>query len=59
MNRNFYKKMKNYKEIKGFIQNEYIRNADMNKLNEIVILLEKRNELIESPFNWSNRFNGS
>ena len=59
MNRNFYKKMKNYKEIKGFIQNEYIRNADMNKLNEIAILLEKRNELIESPFNWSNRFNGS
>ena len=35
MNRNFYKKMKNYKEIKGFIQNEYIRIADMNKLAEI------------------------
>jgi len=51
--------MKNYKEIKGFIQNEYIRIADMNELNEIAILLEKRNELIESPFNWSNRFNGS
>ncbi|RLF94733.1 hypothetical protein DRN50_04905 [Thermococci archaeon] len=59
MNRNFYKKMKNYKEIKEFSQNEYIRIADMNKLNEIAILLEKRNELIESPFNWSNRFNGS
>ena len=59
MNRNFYKKMKNYKEIKGFIQNEYIRIEDMNELNEIAILLEKRNELIESPFNWSNRFNGS
>jgi len=59
MNRNFYKGVESYKEIKGFIQNEYIRNADMNKLNEIVILLEKRNELIESPFNWSNRFNGS
>ncbi len=29
MNRNFYKKMKNYKEIKGFIQNEYIRTADI------------------------------
>jgi len=59
MNRNFYKGVESYKEIKGFIQNEYIRNADMNKLNEIAILLEKRNELIESPFNWSNRFNGS
>ena len=35
MNRNFYKKMKNYKEIKGFIQNEYIRIADMNELTEI------------------------
>ncbi len=35
MNRNFYKKMKNYKEIKGFIQNEYIRIADMNELDEI------------------------
>ncbi len=36
MNRNFYKKMKNYKEIKGFIQNEYIRIADMNELCEII-----------------------
>jgi len=47
MNRNFYKKMKNYKEIKGFIQNEYIcianilpiwndiRIADITKLCEI------------------------
>ena len=37
MNRNFYKKMKNYKEIKGFIQNEYIRIVDMNELDEIQI----------------------
>ena len=37
MNRNFYKKMKNYKEIKGFIQNEYIRIVDMNELDEIPI----------------------
>ena len=35
MNRNFYKKMKNYKEIKGFIQNEYIRNAYMTELSEM------------------------
>lgn len=38
MNRNFYKKMKNYKEIKGFIQNEYIRNAYMNELYEMAKL---------------------
>ena len=35
MNRNFYKKMKNYKEIKGFSQNECIRLADMNELGDI------------------------
>jgi len=29
MNRNFYKKMKNYKEIKEFSQNEYICIADI------------------------------
>lgn len=33
----------------------YVRKS----LNEIAILLEKRNELIESPFNWSNCLNGS
>jgi len=37
MNRNFYKKMKNYKEIKGFIQNEYIRIADMNEFGFVLI----------------------
>jgi hypothetical protein len=38
MNRNFYKKMKNYKEIKEFIQNEYIRTADILPLwNDIRI----------------------
>ena len=59
MNRNFYKKMKNYKEIKGFIQNEYIRIADilpiwndiriayMNELGVIVDFGRRRN------INWS------
>jgi len=42
MNRNFYKKMKNYKEIKGFIQNGYIRIADMNKLDEILANLNRK-----------------
>jgi len=38
MNRNFYKKMKNYKEIKGFIQNVYICIADILPLwNDIRI----------------------
>ena len=32
MNRNIYKKMKNYKEIKEFSQNGYIRIAYMNEL---------------------------
>jgi len=35
MNRNFYKEVESYKEIKGFIQNEYIRIADMNKLYDM------------------------
>ena len=35
MNRNFYKKMKNYKEIKEFSQNKYIRIADMNGLSKV------------------------
>jgi len=38
MNRNFYKKMKNYKEIKEFIQNEYIYIADMNELGAMPCL---------------------
>jgi len=37
MNRNLYKKMKNYKEIKEFNQNEYMRIADMNELYEMLI----------------------
>ena len=35
MNRNLYKKMKNYKEIKEFNQNGYIRIAYMNELYSI------------------------
>jgi len=35
MNRNFYKKTKDYKEIKEFSQNEYIRIAYMNELSEM------------------------
>ena len=47
MNRNFYKKMKNYKEIKGFIQNEYIRIADMNELGVIVFDREIINNYVQ------------
>ena len=37
MNRNLYKKTKNYKEIKEFSQNEYIRIAYMNELYAIAL----------------------
>jgi len=38
MNRNFYKEVENYKEIKGFIQNEYIRTVDILRIwNDIHI----------------------
>jgi len=50
MNRNFYKKMKNYKEIKGFIQNEYIRIADILPIwNDIRIAYMNELCLIPSP----------
>jgi len=38
MNIIFDKKMKNYKEIKGFSQNGYIRIVYINKLSEIAMM---------------------
>jgi hypothetical protein len=50
MNRNFYKKMKNYKKIKGFIQNEYIRTADILPLWSDICIADM-NELCDMPHN--------